>query len=112
LQTAEIERRDEHLLVQEYHTNQLRAVELSAAQIRDALATQESRITENVNAETRKVGGILNAELLQQIKLSALDATSAARLKQMEADVAQIKRALEQIKVLLAVPTNSPPAGP
>lgn len=112
LQTADTERQAEHLLAYEYHTNELGTLDLFTAQIRDALAAQESRITDNVNAETRKVGGILNADLLKQIKLSAPDAAETARLKQMEADVAQIKRAVEQIKLQLGPATNPPAAGP
>ena len=111
LQTADTERQAEHLLAFEYHTNELGALELGSAQIRDAMAAQESRITDNVNAETRKVGEMLGVQLLQQIKLSAPDAAETARLNQMEADVAQIKRDLEQIKAQLGQRTNRP-AGP
>ena len=110
LQAADTERQAEHLLAFEYHTNELGALELGSAQIRDAMAAQESRITDNVNAETRKVGEMLGAEL--QVKLSAADATAAARLKEMAADVAQIKRDLEQIKAQLGQPTNPPAAQP
>jgi hypothetical protein len=48
----------------------------------------------------------LSDELLQQIKLSAPDADEIARQKEMAADVAQIKRDLEQLKAQLGQLTN------
>lgn len=106
-----------------YHTNQLGAMQFYTAQIQDALAAQENRgrdamtgwekqIEDNVNAETRRAGASLGDELLKQIKLSAPDAAETARLKEMEADVAQIKRDLDAIKAQLGQFTNQPAARP
>ena len=44
--------------------------------------------------------------------MATLDATAAARLKEMAADVAQMKRDLEQIKAQLGPATNPPAARP
>jgi hypothetical protein len=49
---------------------------------------------------------------VKQIKLSAPDAAEIARLKEMAADMAQIKRDIEQIKAQLAQMTNPPAARP
>lgn len=102
-----------------YHTNELDMMHFYAAQIQDALAGQEGRIRDalagqqkqiedNVDAQTRQVGASLGDELLKQIKLSAPDPAETAGLKQMEADVAQIKRDLDQIKMQLGKMTNQP----
>jgi hypothetical protein len=100
-----------------YHTNELDMMHFYAAQIQDAMAGQESRsrdamtvqqkqIEDNVNAQTRQVGASLGDELLKQIKLSAPDPTESAELKQMEADVSQIRRDLDEIKMQLGKMTN------
>lgn len=100
-----------------YHTNELDMMHFYAAQIQDAMAGQESRsrdamtvqqkqIEDNVNAQTRQVGASLGDELLKQIKLSAPDPTETAELKQMEADVSQIRRDLDEIKMQLGKMTN------
>jgi hypothetical protein len=83
-----------------------------AAQIQDAMITQESRIEDKVNAETRRVGADLGSELLKQIKLTAPDEAETARRRQLEADVVQIKRDLVQIKAQLTQMTNPPAARP
>jgi hypothetical protein len=54
----------------------------------------------------------MSDELLKQIKLSAPDEAETVRRRQMEADVAQIMRDLDQIKVQLAQMTNPPAARP
>jgi hypothetical protein len=123
LGVADAKQEAQNLQVQDYHTNEMDAMRLHAAQIQDAIAAQEggirsamagqeSRIEDNVNAQTRQVGANLGDELLKQIKLSAPDAAEIARLKEMAADMAQIKRDIEQIKAQLAQMTNPPAARP
>jgi hypothetical protein len=112
LQVADAEREAESSLAHSYHTNEMDMLHFYTAQIQDAMAGQESRIEDKVNAETRRVGANLSDELVKQIKLSAPDAVETARRRQMEADVAQMKRELDQIKVLLGQMTNPPAARP
>ena len=81
-----------------YHTNEMDMIYTFAAQIQDDLAGQESNIEDKVNGETRQVGAKVSDELLKQIKLSAPDDAEIARRKEMLADMAQIKRELDQIK--------------
>lgn len=111
LQVADIERESENALAYYYHTNQTDTIFFCTAQIRDAMTGQESRIEDNVNAETRRVGMALGDELVKQIKLSAPDAVETARRRQLEDDVAEIKRDLNMIKARLDI-TNQPAAGP
>ncbi len=111
LQTADTEREAEHALAYYYHTNQTDTMYFCIAQIEDALAGQGKNIENNVNAETRRVGAALGEELVQQIKLSAPDEDEIARRKELAADVAQIKRDMETIKVRLGI-TNQPAAQP
>jgi hypothetical protein len=123
LQVADTERAAESSLAYYYHTNQTDTIYFCAAQIRDAMSGQESRIEDaiagqgkkiedDVNAETRQVSTALRDELLKQIRLSAPDAAEAARLKEMAADVAQIKHDLDAIKMQLGQITNPPAARP
>ena len=112
LQIAAAERQADSSLAYSYHTNELDLLNSYAAQIQDAMITQESRIEEKVNAETRRVGADLNDELLKQIKLTAPDAAETARRRQLEADVAQIKRDLVQIRAQFAQMTNPPAVRP
>jgi len=112
LQVADTERETESALAYAYHTNAMDLMSFYSAQIQDAMAAQESRIEDKVNAETRQVGANMSDELLKQIKLSAPDAAETVRRRQMEADVAQIMRDLDQIKVQLAQMTNPPAARP
>jgi hypothetical protein len=75
----------------------------------------EGRIEEKVNAETRRIGADLSNELMKQIRLTAPNEAEIARRKQLDADVAQIKRDLVQIKAQLAQlaqMTNQPPVRP
>ena len=88
------------------------AISKQENRIRDALAAQESRMEDKINIETRRVGAALSAELQNQIKLLAPDAAETARRRQLEADVAQIKRELELIKAQLGQMTNQPVARP
>jgi hypothetical protein len=112
LQVADTERQTESSLAYSYHTNETGLLNFYAAQIQDAMITQESRIEDKVNAETRRVGADLSNELLKQIKLTAPDEAETARRRQLEADVAQIKRDLVQIKAQLTQMTNPPAARP
>jgi hypothetical protein len=112
LQVADTERETESALAYAYHTNAMDLMSFYSAQIQDAMAAQESRIEDKVNAETRQVGANMSDELLKQIKLSAPDEAETVRRRQMEADVAQIMRDLDQIKVQLAQMTNPPAARP
>jgi hypothetical protein len=111
MQVADTERQAEHALAYSYHTNQLRTMYLSVAQLEDDLTAQEGRITDKVNAETRKVGLAVNDDLRKQIQLLVPDEAETAQRQQMAADIAQLKRDLELIKLRLAL-TNPPPAGP
>jgi hypothetical protein len=112
LQVADTERQTESSLAYSYHTNETDLLNFYAAQIQDAMITQESRIEDKVNAETRRVGADLGSELLKQIKLTAPDEAETARRRQLEADVVQIKRDLVQIKAQLTQMTNPPAARP
>lgn len=123
LQVADTKSEAESLRAYSYHTNEMHLLQLNAAQIQDAmtsqesrmldaLAGQESRIEAKVNAETRQVGTNLSDELQKQIKLLAPEADETARRKEMAADVAEIKRELEQIKSQFGQMTNSPAARP
>ncbi len=107
LQAADAGREAQNSLAYFYHTNQTATMYLYAAQIQDAMTGQESRLENNVNAETRRVGD----ELLKQIKLSAPDAVETARLKEMEADVIQLQSDLALIKARLGI-TNQPAVSP
>jgi hypothetical protein len=111
LQAADAGREAQNSLAYFYHTNQTATMYLYTAQIQDAMTGQESRVENNVNAETRRTGAALGDELVKQIKLSAPDAAEIARLKEMEADVAQMQRDLDSIKAKLGI-TNQIPAHP
>jgi hypothetical protein len=112
LQIAATEREADSSLAYSYHTNEMDLLNFHAAQIQDAMAGQESRIGDKVNAETRRVGADMSDELLKQIKLSAPDEVEIARRRELAADVAQIKRDLDQIKMQLGQMTNQPAARP
>lgn len=107
LQAADTERQAEHALAYAYHTNELRTMYLCVAQLEETLASQESRIEEKVNAQTRQVG----EDLLKQIQLQAPDEIEIARRTEMAAAVAQLKRDLGQIKLRLGI-TNPSAAMP
>ncbi len=135
LEEADTERQAQSAQAFAYHTNDIYVMQFYTAQLldalageesrmqeamtnqesrlRDALAGQESRLADKVNAETRRVGDNLGDALLKQIKLSsAPDPVETARRKGMEADMAEIKRELEQIKMQLGQMTNPPAARP
>jgi len=106
-QDAATERETANSLAYYYHTNQTDTMFFCAAQIEDAMAGQEKRIEDTVNAETRRVSAGMADELEQQIKLSAPDKDEIARQKEMENKVAEIQRDLERIKARLGI-TNPP----
>jgi hypothetical protein len=112
LQIAATEREAESSLAYSYHTNEMDLLNFHAAQIQDAMAGQESRIADKVNVETRRVGADMSDILLKQIKLSAPDEVEIARRRELAADVAQIKRDLDQIKAQIRQMTNQPAARP
>jgi len=112
LQIADTARAADSALAYSYHTNEMDMTYSSAAQIQDAMVTQEKRIEDNVNAMTSQSAASLSDELSKQIKLSAPDATEAARIKEMAADMAQIKSDLEALKVQLGRMTNLPAVRP
>ena len=107
LMTAATERHAEHDLAYAYHTNELAATSLVAAQINDALASLEGRLQTNINVGTRQVVAAFADELVEQIKASAPDAAEVARQKQLAADIAQLKSDLAQIRMQLGI-TNPP----
>ncbi len=112
MQVAETERQADGELAFSYHTNAMDLMNFYTAQIQDSLTGQEGRIEDKVNAETRQAIASLRDDLLEQIKLSAPDDAEIARRKEVAADLAQIKLALEQIKTQLAQMTNAPAARP
>ncbi len=112
LQVAADDRKSEDSLAYSFHTNEMDMIYSCAAQIQDAMTGQESRIEDKVNAETRRVGAGVSDELMKQIKLSAPDAAEIARRREMEADMAQIKLELDQIKTQLGQMTNQHASSP
>ncbi len=107
LQVAETERQSDSSLAYYYHTNQTDTMYFCVAQIENALEGMETRLVDKVNTQTRLMGD----QLAGQIKLSAPDQAEITRRQEMESDVAQLKRDLEQIKARLeSAPTNRIPA--
>jgi hypothetical protein len=100
LQLADTERAAQNAQAYDYYTNQMATL----FQVQDALAAQEGRIEDKVNAETKSVSD----NLQQQIKLLAPDAAEIARRQEMAATVAEIKRELDQVKAQLGALTNQP----
>jgi hypothetical protein len=105
---ATTERETANSLAYYYHTNQTDTMFFCAAQIEDAMANQEKRIGDTVNAETRRASD----KLQQQIKLSAPDQAEITRRTELEADVVQIKHDLELIKARLGITNPPPPFSP
>jgi hypothetical protein len=101
LQLADTERAAQNAQAYDYYTNQMATL----FQVQDALAAQEGRIEDKVNAETKSASD----NLQQQIKLLAPDAAEIARRQEMAATVAEIKRELNQVKAQLEELTNQPP---
>jgi hypothetical protein len=100
LQLADTERAAQNVEAYDYYTNQMATL----FQVQDALAAQEGRIEDKVNAETKSASD----NLQQQIKLLAPDAAAIARQQEMAATVAEIKRELDQVKAQLGALTNQP----
>src|ERR1700722_6296507 len=70
LQDAEIERASENSQAYYYHTNQTDTMYFCVTQIEDAMAAQENRIENEVNAGIKRA----NDELLKQIRLASPNA--------------------------------------
>ncbi len=81
LQVAEKERQSDSSLAYYYHTNQTDTMYFCVAQLENAMQAQETRMVDNINAETRRVGEGVAA----QIRSSAPDEAEIARRKEMEA---------------------------
>jgi hypothetical protein len=105
LSVANTERAAQDKQLYGYYTNQLGTLYLSTALIQEAVTNSESRITENVNAETRRLTGALSVELQKQIIQSAMDPAGTARQKEILESVADIKNDLELIKAKLGLVT-------
>lgn len=103
LSVANTERAAENKLAYGYYTNQMGTLYLCTAVLQEAVTNSESRIVENVNAETRRLTGTLSLELQKQIIQSATDPAGVARQKLIMADVADIKADLELIKAKLGL---------
>jgi len=110
LKVAETDRAAENTQLYGYHTNQMDLTYLCTAQLEGAMNVQESRMEENINAETRRVSAALNDALSNQIvQAAAPDSAETARRKDLTAALAQIQRDLNTIKSQLEV-TNQPGA--
>jgi hypothetical protein len=103
LSVANTERAAENKLAYACYTNQMGTLYLCTAVLQEAVTNSESRIEENVNAETRRLTGTLSLELQKQIIQSATDPAGVARQKLIMADVADIKADLELIKAKLGL---------
>lgn len=103
LSVANTERAAENKLAYGYYTNQMGTVYLCTATIQETVTNSESRIVENVNAETRRLTGALSVEMQKQIIQSATDPAGVARQKLIMADVADIRADLELIKAKLGL---------
>ncbi len=101
LQTADSAREAQNSVAYNYHTNQLSALYLCTAQIEDALVSQEGRIEDNVNAQTRQMGATLSDTLQKQIESYQVEIAA------QKAATAQIQRDLDMIKARLGI-TNQP----
>ena len=111
LRAAEADRAADNLPLRQNQTNLADRLFFCTAQITTALAEQEKRMQENLNAETRRVGAALNDSLAKQIRSLAPDKAEIARRAKLEADVVQIQRDLDAIKARLGI-TNPPTARP
>jgi hypothetical protein len=112
LQSAATEREKDRTLVYAYYTNEMDTLHFYGEQTREAMANQEDKIEDEVNNETRRVGAVVSDELVKQIQLLAPDPDEIARRKEMESDIAQIKRDMDQIKLQLGQIASPPKAGP
>ena len=113
LQTADAERSLQDSQLYSYHTNQMGMIYLCTAQIEAALNAQESRLEDNLNAETKQTAATLQDTLQKQIILSTTpSAAEIAWHKQMETTLAQIQHDLDTIKTQLATPAAPSPTIP
>ncbi len=87
-----------NLLAYSYHTNTTDTVYFFANQMAGAMAGQEKKTVDDINAETRKLTEALGGELAAQIKQAAPDKTDSAKLKEMQAALQQIQPVLQQIQ--------------
>ena len=104
LQVADTEREAESSLAYYFHTNQVDTMFFCERQVEDAMAAQEKRLVEDINAETRRDITALGDELRQRIK--SVDDARAAQQETMAADLALIRRDLEAIRARFAI-TNA-----
>jgi hypothetical protein len=111
LHAAANERQAEHALAYSSQTNLMNAMYRCTALIQDEMAAQEGRLETNINAGIQRIGATMSEELARQNKLLAPDAAETARRSQLAADVAQMKRDIEQIKAQLQT-TNLPAIRP
>jgi hypothetical protein len=111
LQIADTEREAEDSLAYYFHTNQTDTMYYCTQQIEDAMAGQEKRIENAVNAQIRQVSAALGDQLVKEIKLSAPDKDESDRLMKMEADVAQLQHDMDLLKARFGI-TNPPPTPP
>ena len=107
LQVAETERQADSSQAYYYHTNQTDTMYFCVAQIENAMEAQSAGITDKVNTQTRVTGD----QIMGQLKLLIPDEAEIARRKELAADVAQIKRDLDEIMTRLKI-TNAPAAQP
>jgi hypothetical protein len=122
LQAADAARQTQDALVYSYHTNELDTMYLYAAHMESSLTSslnsQESRLEDNLNAQTKSANTALSNALVNVIndtaakQISALkpDAAEIARRQQLEANVAQLQHSLDLIKAQLdkTVQSNAP----
>ena len=109
LQAAEVARADQNSRAYDYHTNQVSAAYLCAAQIEEEMTSLTKRLEEKINAEARQGNAGLSNALMNQIRQAAKpDPAELAWRKQMETQTAHIQRELQAMQILLAN-TNPPP---
>ena len=115
LQAADEAHTAQNSLLQSYYTNQLNTTLLTAIHLEDLMTNQESRVTENINAETRRVSLAVSNALAEQIKITAMpDTDEIGRRQKLEKNLAQMQQDLNAIKAKLetmsqpVMPTNPP----
>ena len=116
LQAADAERQAQNAQAFSFHTNQMNSIYLCAAQVEEALTSQEKGIVDKLTAENRQANAVLSNALIRavsevlskQIKTLAPDAAEVARRRKLETDVAQIQDELARLKAWLE--NTNPPA--
>lgn len=121
LQAADTARQAQDALVYSYHTNELDTMYLYAAHMESAMTSslnsQESRLEDNINEQTKQANAALSNALVsvindtatKQINSSKPDATEIARRQQMEANIAQLQSSLDLIKSQLEKSLSNAP---